>query len=238
MLDRNKPKLLVVGTLHMETISNMITERQDEVIRLVQLLGEFQPTKIAVERDENEFAELKREYKQYLNNEYELCTNEIDQIGFRLAKNAGHQNLFPINWEGRITEEDLAGLLNAAEEHYPSLLNNLTDFQNKQLDLDENPNASIIDVYRQLNNLQLIEQLKQIYLSFSIIEHGDQKIGTTFLAKWSERELRILSNVLQLIDDQSDRILLLIGSDHLWMLRQLFEGSGQYEMEGCISYLG
>ena len=50
-------------------------------------------------------------------------------------------------------------------------------------------------------------------------------IGFDFLNKWLERELMIFKNIVEK-SNSNDRILLLIGSDHLWMLRKLFEGNG------------
>jgi Family of unknown function (DUF5694) len=68
-----------------------------------------------------------------------------------------------------------------------------------------------------------------MYLSFVAVEDdkGDM-IGVNFLNKWSERELlMIYKNIVEIVSDHADeRILLVIGSDHLWMLRKLFEGIG------------
>ncbi|WP_419181301.1 DUF5694 domain-containing protein [Fictibacillus nanhaiensis] len=42
-----------------------------------------------------------------------------------------------------------------------------------------------------------------------------------------ERELRICKNLVDILTNQEDEcVMLLIGSDHLWMLKKLFEGSG------------
>ncbi|WP_353733558.1 DUF5694 domain-containing protein [Rossellomorea vietnamensis] len=42
-----------------------------------------------------------------------------------------------------------------------------------------------------------------------------------------EREYKIYKNISEVPASEGDeRILLLIGSDHLWMLKTLFEGSG------------
>ncbi|RLL40126.1 hypothetical protein D8M04_19490 [Oceanobacillus piezotolerans] len=46
-----------------------------------------------------------------------------------------------------------------------------------------------------------------------------------FLDKWMERELAIFKNIVDTCNTE-DRILLIIGSDHLWLLRELSEGNG------------
>ncbi|UOQ84720.1 DUF5694 domain-containing protein [Gracilibacillus salinarum] len=75
-----------------------------------------------------------------------------------------------------------------------------------------------------MNSEESVEKLEKIYLSsVTITDDKGRKTGFDFLNKWMERELMIFNNVLD-VSDSYDRILLIIGSDHLWMLRRLFEG--------------
>ena len=43
---------------------------------------------------------VEREYQDYLDGKYALTRNEIDQLGYRLAKELGHKQLCPIDVEG------------------------------------------------------------------------------------------------------------------------------------------
>jgi hypothetical protein len=65
-----------------------------------------------------------------------------------------------------------------------------------------------------------------MYLSISLVTTNDQNIGVDFLGKWIERELTIFKNTIELSSTSSSRNLLLIGADHLWELKKLFEGIG------------
>ena len=74
-------------------------KRQAEIAQLIEVLKRFHPTKIAVEADVYEDRIPKR-YADYLAGKYELTRNEIDQIGFRLAKELGHKTVYPVDADG------------------------------------------------------------------------------------------------------------------------------------------
>jgi uncharacterized protein DUF5694 len=43
---------------------------------------------------------VSREYSDYLVGKYALTRNEIDQIGYRLAKELGHRSIFSVDVDG------------------------------------------------------------------------------------------------------------------------------------------
>ena len=69
-------------------------KRQAEIAQLLEVLRKFQPTKIAIESDPN--GPRPRQYIEYLAGTYTLTRNEIDQVGFRLAKELGHKAIYPV----------------------------------------------------------------------------------------------------------------------------------------------
>ncbi len=64
------------------------------------------------------------------------------------------------------------------------------------------------------------------YISFIPVEENGENIGVAFLNKWIERELTIVKNIGEVLETPKERILLVVGADHLWMLNKLFEGKG------------
>ncbi|MEA2762802.1 MAG: hypothetical protein QOD47_2086, partial [Gemmatimonadaceae bacterium] len=101
-----RPEILVLGTYHMANpghdIYNMRAddvqspERQRQIRQLIEVLKGFRPTKIAIEADVGS-QRVGREYTDYLAGEYALSANEIDQIGYRLAKELGHRAIYPVD---------------------------------------------------------------------------------------------------------------------------------------------
>src|SRR5256885_5519416 len=65
------------------------------------VLKRFQPTKIAVERDPGD-NRLSKDYADYLAGKHELTRNEIEQLGFRLAKELGHKTVYGVDADGEL----------------------------------------------------------------------------------------------------------------------------------------
>lgn len=102
-----RPEILVLGTFHMANpghdVHNMQIDdvlspkRQKEMEEVVKVLGRFHPTKIAIESSGSDRV---KQYSDYLSGRYTLSSNEIDQLGFRLAKELGHQTVYPVDEYG------------------------------------------------------------------------------------------------------------------------------------------
>jgi hypothetical protein len=70
-------------------------ERQKQVVKLVEKLKTFKPTKIVLECDHPEAdAKTQENYDKYLSGQYQLSKNETNQIGFRLAKESGLKKVY------------------------------------------------------------------------------------------------------------------------------------------------
>jgi len=96
---REKPKIALLGTFHFGQTSDMAAikmedvlgeRRQGEIMELVDLLVEYQPTKILVEYPFSKQDTLQDRYEKFLKGELIMTANETYQVGFRLAKKMGH----------------------------------------------------------------------------------------------------------------------------------------------------
>jgi hypothetical protein len=104
-----RPEILVLGTYHMANpghdIHNMKADdvlsvkRQQDIAQLIAVLKRFRPTKIAIEADVGS-RQAAQEYSDYLAGKYTLSRNEIDQIGYRLARELGHRAVYPVDVDG------------------------------------------------------------------------------------------------------------------------------------------
>ncbi len=103
-----KPMLMILGSVHLANhgrdavnykMDDVLTpERQDEIRQLVKRLERFEPTKIAVEVEPEDDVALQTDYQGYLEGSYQLGPSEVEQIGFRLAKERAHGKVYPVNW--------------------------------------------------------------------------------------------------------------------------------------------
>lgn len=216
----HKKEIVLVGTFHFKQEA-LLTEKENEILELVDFLKEFKPTKIALEWDRTNQQELNDEYKMA----FDISPmNEIHQLGFRLAKQLEHKELFAVNFEGRLTQDDMPKLYEAIKNKYPEIEELMITYTQKAPNIS--PQTNLLTSFRDLNDRENNKELETLYLSFAVVEDDGTNIGVSFLNKWIERELMIFKNVLQIVDNGNERILLIIGSDHLWMLEKLFKGNG------------
>lgn len=106
---QTKPVVMILGSYHMANSNrdlNNITaddvraaKRQKEITDLTAILKKFKPTKIAVEQPIDN-AQLNERYNNYLSGKYELSANEVDQIGFRMAKEMNLKEVSAIDIKG------------------------------------------------------------------------------------------------------------------------------------------
>src|SRR5688572_12447262 len=103
-----RAEVLVLGVYHMANpgrdlfntqADDVLTpKRQAEMRQLLEVLKRFRPTKIAVES--SPWGKRPQEYAAYVAGKHELTRNEIEQIGFRLAKELGHATIYPVDADG------------------------------------------------------------------------------------------------------------------------------------------
>jgi hypothetical protein len=216
-----KKEIILVGTFHFEQDEELIEKKEKEVKELVDYLVYYKPTKVAVEWEISKDKELNIEY-QKSNGNYSI--DEIQQIGFRLGKKLNHEKVYAVNWTGHISQEDMMELNDSIQGSYPELLNTMKVISENAPKISVN--TPLINSYRTLNDKEATKELERTYLSFvTVTDNKEKMIGFDFLNKWMERELMVFKNIVE-TSNADDRILLIIGSDHLWMLRKLFEGNG------------
>src|SRR4051812_24717505 len=104
-----RAEVLVLGVYHMANPGHdlfntnaddvLAPKRQQEIAELMEVLKRFRPTKVAIEVDPwND--RITKEYSDYLSGKYTLTRNEIDQIGYRLAKELGQQKVYAVDADG------------------------------------------------------------------------------------------------------------------------------------------
>jgi Family of unknown function (DUF5694) len=215
-----KKEIILVGTYHFEQDKEIIERKEQDIHDLVDYLAQYKPTKVALEWERSNDKELNIEY-QKSNGNYSI--EEIQQIGFRLAKKLNHDKLYAVNWAGRISQEDMTELNRSIQNSYPEILYTLKNVSENTPEITLK--TPLIYSYRKLNDIESTKELEKMYLSFLVVtDNKGKKIGFDFLNKWMERELMVFKNIMDMSDTE-DRILLIIGSDHLWMLRKLFDGN-------------
>jgi hypothetical protein len=230
-----KAHVLVLGTFHManpgrdmfnvQADDMLAPKRQAEIAAFVEALKAFRPTKIAVEAPVDK-PEINQKYQQYLAGKYALTAGEVDQIGFRLGKELGHTQLYPINVMADFPFEavqDFAKkngkeeLLNRSLEQGPKGVARISDWLK---------NGSVGDTLRHMNEEEEIRQDQALYMTFARFAGNGEYPGPDLLTAWYGRNIRIFGNLRNVIDSPSDRVLVIYGAGHAyWLQRDVLDSS-------------
>lgn len=239
-----KPKVLIVGTFHfggspdyiqVETDNLLSEKRQKEIIEIVGRLAKFNPTKIAVEYVKENEEILNEEYKNFLKGTYYLKVNEIDQIGFRLAEEMGHQKVHSVDWMGDVGSRGIDEVMDWAKENQTELYKLITEVYIPQLHTDFN--GPLNKTLKTLNQNDRILKDHSLYMNLARIGEGTNYVGIDWVRWWYQRNLIIYHNLLKLIEKTDERILLIIGAGHLYLVRQFLAESGLVVIEEVENYL-
>lgn len=230
ILDPGDPaELLILGTYHFanpgldvlqfEVPDPLSPEKQREILRVVEAVAAFRPTKIAVESRPERSGELDSLYRAYRDDRHEPSRNEIQQIGFRLADRFGLDRLHPVDHPGEFPFEPL---MEYAQQHDPDFVAWLERFSAQKTEETNRQHRELTvgEILRHMNDPEVLAADQAAYLGIARVGAGDSQVGADLLSSWYERNIRIHSNI-QALTEPGARILLVIGAGHAPILREL-----------------
>ena len=223
-----RAEVLVLGTYHMANpghdIFNMQADdvlaprRQAEIAELIAALKRFHPTKIAVEREAND-KRIGTDYADYLAGKHELTRNEIEQIGFRLAKELGHKAVYPVDADGdfpylRLVKYAKATGRSAELDAIYGEVGDMVKAQGAYL-----ASHTILETLLLMNSDERVTRDVGLYFRQAHLGEPYDWAGADLVADWFRRNMRIFTNFARLADSPSERILVIYGAGHLGWLR-------------------
>ena len=225
-------EVLVIGTYHMSnprldavnvTADDVLApKRQREIEQLAATLESFRPTKVLVEIPYGRDSTSNSLYRRYVAGSYTLDRTEMQQLGFRIAKGAGLPRIYGIDYD---LDVNLASVMVWALTHgQPELAGAAQSLTSRLLTEADSmmKHATVSEIIAALNSPRA-DSAQGIYLAALRVGADTSYPGATAAARWYERNLKITSNILRVIDAPSDRVLVLIGAAHGPILRELLE---------------
>lgn len=223
-----RAEVLVLGVYHManpgrdvfnlEADDVLAPRRQAEIAEVIEVLKRFRSTKIALEaRFSND--DIAERYGDYVSGDHELSRNEIEQIGFRLARELGHETVYPVDVTGEFPFPRLADYVKA---HGQALeFDELMEEIGEEIEAQSAYLAShtVLETLLRMNSDDLVAADMGAY--YRQVRFGEpwNWAGADLLAAWFHRNIRIHSNVVDLVDSADERILVVFGAGHLGWLR-------------------
>ena len=238
-------EVLVLGVYHMANpgrdIFNMKADdvlapkRQAEIAELMQILKKFQPTKIAIEAD-LWGQRIPKEYSDYLAGKYTLTRNENDQIGFRLAKELGHPKIFPVDADGEFPFQRVVNYAKASgqSKELEALMSEIQATVKAQNDFLAT--HTILETLLYMNEDKKVAEDVSFY--FRKVEFGEPGdwAGADLVSDWYRRNMRISSNVVDLIESPEERVLVIYGAGHLGWLRYQFGSNSRIRLRKLAEF--
>jgi hypothetical protein len=246
-------QLLIVGTFHFSDpgldayrpsfdVDILAPERQAEVLDLVERLAGFRPTRVAVEAMPARQPALDEMYAEYLRGERELGSNEIQQLGFRLASEMGHDRVYAVDAERRFyqpwVDPDSFAVANGQRHRLDPDLQLLYGRQSRWED-EAKTHRPLRETLLSLNDPERALRSHGQYLIGNFEVGTDEEYpGVDSKTAWFNRNLRIFANLQRLLEDEHERIVLIVGAGHVALLRHAAEASPQFELVELADVLG
>lgn len=243
-----KHQVLVFGSFHFDMATDgsdvkegkkmdvLSKENKVHLDTIIQRLKKFNPTKIAIEWTSEKQAKRDAQYAAYKAGNFELPRNETFQVGFRLAKELNHDKLYCI--DNRPTMPEAIGIIDDIEKFADSLDQSVAfhryDKENRRF-IDYTSKIQkeyeLLDVIKLYNSKVYTTRSKQLWTTGMVnlgVYHN--YAGTDLTGYWFERNTRIFANAANLVEDQEERILIIYGAAHKWILDELFDSTPEFQL--------
>ncbi|WP_425390222.1 DUF5694 domain-containing protein [Ekhidna sp.] len=242
-------QVMVLGSFHFQksgdgsdVVGNAETEILSKENQLTidsftnRIIQEFDPTIIAIEWMPKYQGLVDSLYRSYKDGMWKLEENEAFQIGFRIAKSQGLTSVYcvdnrPIQPRSVLKMDDWEAYADsighrAKMEEYDSS----NAAYNQYLD-SIRMEMTIYQYLELLNSPDNISRNKELWFAGLVnLGHGDTYVGADLTGHWYQRNSRIFTNVRNLAQTKNERILIIYGMAHKWVLDEMFEASPEFEV--------
>jgi hypothetical protein len=243
ILESMQATLAILNTIHFTaTVPHLIegvaddvlqSKRQAELETLVKRLARYKPTKILVEVLPEREAVLNARYRDYCEGRCPLNQNEVEQIGFRLARLLNHERLYAVDDNNESGAKVLEGDPFEKYRERDAFQRISAAGQERERErLKMLHQQGLLTVLEHLNSPEFMERDHQVYLRLARL--GEEV--ALWVQWWYGRNLKILLNILRQTEP-SDRLLLIIGAGHGYLLRQMAKETGELRLADIRRYL-
>lgn len=243
--ERARAEVLVLGVYHMNNPGRDVfntaaddvlsPERQAEIEQVTAVLERFRPTKIAVEAGFND-DRVPQRYADFVAGERELTRNETEQLGFRLGRELGHETVYPVDVDGEFPYPRLVKFAEATGR--------MAAFEALQQEGAERAETfsrylashTVLETLLYMNSEERAAEAVGSY--FRLAEFGEpwDWAGADLVSDWFRRNMRIYSNIVQLIDSPNERVLVIYGAGHLGWLQYAFGSNPNFQLRRLAEF--
>lgn len=223
-------KVMLFGVFHFanpgkdmvksQQVDVMMPENQAYLEELTKRIADFKPTVVLLEFDPEDEARMQERYRQFFEGANELGSNEVYQLGFRIARQAGVKTIY--SFDEREVGWQAAELFDYMPDHDPetqarvdALIGEITKAQEVAF-----ASKSLAELLMQTNDPEQDSQNKYFYLMTNHVGAGDNFAGADAAASWWRRNFRMYANI-QKHAQPGERIVAIGGQGHIAILKDL-----------------
>lgn len=239
-------EVMLIGTFHFKDAGkdvvkvedfDVFSEQSQEFLKsFTHRLAQFKPTHVLLEYNPENEALMNQRYADYLSGGYELGANEIYQLGFRIAKHAGLDNVH--SFDHREVQWQAEALFEYAKQHDSPEMKLLNEEIEKytQEEQQARKSKSLQELLQRSNNDERDRLNMDLYLATNSIGVGDGYSGADSTASWWHRNFRMYANI-QKFAKPGERIIAIGGSGHMAILKNLLEIDSRLKAVKVNAYL-
>jgi len=180
---------------------------------------------------------LSERYRQYLRGRFILPPDEPYQIGFRVAKLAKVREIRDIDYFNDFPYE---AVVDYANEHGQRALLDACDKIYRRETAHERvllKTGTLADVLRYINEPAIVRDGAACYMYMDRIGDASHPVGSTLVTDWHARDLRLYANLTHLIRKPNERVLILYGAGHEYLMQQFIAASPDLRLINSEAYL-
>ena len=258
--NQTKPQVLLLGVFHFAgeqvdanttptslRVDMLSPERQREVEELINNLVKFKPTKIAIEAPpiyQHLYDSLYQVwFAGTLKTSAAFLADEKVQLAFRLAKRLGLPTLYPVDAQAlRFHLSPTDSLV--TYQKYENQTDTAEAYWDQRYDLEKAHQDSLAfflplkDYLRYLNDGDKRARTIGRWLITTQKGSATEPIGADgFITRYFNRNVRIYANIQRLVERKDERILVIYGATHMYLLKTLFAASPEFQLQDIQPYL-
>jgi hypothetical protein len=243
-------RVMLLGTYHMENpgadVFNtraddvLAPKRQAELEALATRLARFRPQQIAVEAPLGDSAALRTAYGRFRASPPGSDRSETAQVAFRLAHRLGHGAVYPIDYPMPLESDSIGALygrrpdLKRLGDSIQGRLGATVDSSNALL-----RRVTITGYLRRLNSEAGLHGGNSygMFGSFMAAGEGANYGGPDLIARWYERNIRMVHHLHRVLQPGTERVLVVVGAGHVPPMRNLLDEDPRFCPVSPLAYL-
>jgi len=231
-------QVMLIGTFHFDNPGKDVVKVDDFDIftddsqaylqAFTRRLAAFKPTRVLLEYDPENEALINQRYEDYLQGNYELGGNEIYQLGFRIAQQAGLPAVQ--SFDEREVHWQAEALFEYVKLHDVPEMKRFNEMisDNTREDKAARAGLDLSGLLKLANDPVEDRKNMNLYLATNPIGVRDGFAGADATASWWRRNFRMYANI-QKAARPGERVIVIGGQGHTAILKTFLEIDSQLE---------